>query len=49
MSYTKTLSSLEDVNMADALTELATLDFAHKASLSSLAKITKSSLMDFLR
>lgn len=49
MSYTQTLSGLEDVNMAEALTELSSLDFAHKAALSSLAKVTKSSLMDFLR
>ena len=49
MSYSTALAQLEDVDMAEALTELATLDFAHKAALSSLAKVTKISLMDFLR
>ena len=47
--YTETMSKLEDVDMAKALTDLSALDFAHKAALSSLAKITKTSLMDFLR
>lgn len=49
MVYTESLSKLEDVDMAQALTDLSALDFAHKAALSSLAKITKTSLMDFLR
>ena len=48
-AYTETMSKLEDVDMAKALTDLSALDFAHKAALSSLAKITKTSLMDFLR
>ncbi len=49
MVYSETMSKIEDVDMADALTDLAALDFAHKAALSSMAKITKSSLMDYLR
>jgi flagellar hook-associated protein 3 FlgL len=48
-AYTETMSKLEDVDMAKALTDLSALDFAHKAALSGLAKITKTSLMDFLR
>lgn len=49
LAYTEALSNLEDVNFAEAITELKTLDFAHKAALSSLAKITRTSLMDYLR
>ncbi len=48
-TYTENLSKIEDVDMAEALTDLSTLDFAHKAALSSLSKITKTTLMDFLR
>lgn len=49
LAYTEAISNLEDVNFAEAITELKSLDFAHKAALSSLAKLSKTSLMDFLR
>jgi len=49
LSYTETLSKVEDIDIAEAITELKQLEFAHTASLSALAKTTKTSLMDFLR
>lgn len=49
LSYTESLSKVEDIDIAEAITELKQLEFAHTASLSSLAKTTKTSLMDFLR
>lgn len=49
LRYTETLSQLEDVDYTEAITELKQLEFAQKAALSSLARITKTSLMDFLR
>ncbi|HOV15643.1 MAG TPA: flagellar hook-associated protein 3, partial [Spirochaetota bacterium] len=49
LSYTETLSKVEDIDIAEAITELKQLEFAHTASLSALAKTTKTSLIDFLR
>jgi flagellar hook-associated protein 3 FlgL len=37
------------VNMADAATDLRMLDFAHKASLQTSARILPVTLLDFLR
>jgi len=37
------------VNMTDAATDLKMLDFAHKASLQSAARIIPPTLLDFLR
>ena len=37
------------VNMIDAATDLAMMDFAHKAALQSAAKIIPPTLLDFLR
>ena len=47
--YMTALTNVEDINVADAITELSMLDFAHKAALSSLAKLSQTSLMDFIR
>ena len=47
LAYTDSLSKIEDIDLADAITNLKQLEFAHTASLSSLAKTTKTSLMDF--
>lgn len=49
LSYTESLSKVEDIDIAEAITQLNQLEFAHRASLSSLAKTSKTSLMDFLR
>jgi flagellar hook-associated protein 3 FlgL len=37
------------VNMIDAATDLKELDFAHKASLQTAARILPMTLLDFLR
>jgi flagellar hook-associated protein 3 FlgL len=37
------------VNMTDAATDLKMLDFAHKASLQTAARILPPTLLDFLR
>ncbi len=47
--YTEALTKTEDIDLAEAITELKALDFAHKAALSSLARLARTSLMDFLR
>jgi flagellar hook-associated protein 3 FlgL len=43
------LARVSSVNMADAATDLKMLDFAHKASLQTAARILPVSLLDFLR
>jgi flagellar hook-associated protein 3 FlgL len=48
-AYTESLAKLEDTDVAEALTNLSMLNFAHKVALSSLARISQTSLMDFLR
>ncbi|OHD17862.1 MAG: flagellar hook-associated protein 3 [Spirochaetes bacterium GWC1_27_15] len=48
-AYTESLTKVEDVDITDAITELKQLEFAQKASLSSLSRLTRTSLMDFLR
>lgn len=49
LNYTDSLAKTEDVDLAEAIMNLKNLEFAHKASLSSLARLTRTSLMDFLR
>jgi len=49
IAYTETLTKIEDVDIAEAITNLNMLEFAHKTALGSLARITKTTLMDFLR
>jgi len=49
IAYIETLTKIEDVDMADAITVLKNLEFEQKASLSSLARLSQPSLMDFLR
>jgi flagellar hook-associated protein 3 FlgL len=46
---TAALSREEGLDMADAATELAMMDFAHKAALQTAAKIIPPTLLDFLR
>lgn len=48
-SSTKRLSSLEDTNMAEAISEMAKADAAYRAALGAAGSITKMSLMDYLR
>ncbi|MDR1057929.1 MAG: flagellar hook-associated protein 3 [Treponema sp.] len=43
------LSREEGLNMADAATDLAMMDFAHRAALQTAAKIVPPTLLDFLR
>ena len=43
------LARESSVNMADAATDLRMLDFAHKASLQTAARILPATLLDFLR
>jgi flagellar hook-associated protein 3 FlgL len=38
-----------DIDMAEAITELKMLEFTHKASLQTAARILKPTLLDFLR
>ena len=47
--YTISLTEVEDINVADSITQLKLLEYAHKVALSSLAKMTQTSLMDFIR
>ena len=47
--YTISLTEAEDINVADSITEFRLLDYAHKVALSSLARMTQTSLMDFIR
>ncbi|MCG8571546.1 MAG: flagellar hook-associated protein 3 [Spirochaetes bacterium] len=49
MNFTESLGKIEDVDMAEAIMNLKNLEFAHKASLSSIARLSRTSLMDFLR
>jgi flagellar hook-associated protein 3 FlgL len=49
MSYTESLSKAEDVDFAEAIMNLKNLEFAHRASLSGIASMSKITLMDFLR
>ena len=46
---TSNLARVSSVNMADAATDLKMLDFAHKASLQTAARILPTTLLDFLR
>ncbi len=46
--YTEALTKSEDVDITEAITNLKMLDFAHKAALSTLARLNKTSLMDFI-
>lgn len=48
LAFTEALTKSEDVDMAEAISEMRMLDFAHRAALSSLAKLSKTSLMDFI-
>ncbi len=47
--YTEALSNASDVDMAESITNLKMLEFAHKAALSSMARISQPTLMDFIR
>ncbi len=46
---TISLTDVEDINVADAITELKLLEYAHRVALSSLARMSQTSLMDFIR
>jgi len=48
-SSVKRLSSLEDTNMAEALTGMAQADAAYRAALGAVNSVTRMSLMDYLR
>jgi len=43
------LSSLEDTNMADAITGMAQADAAYRAALGAVNSVSRMSLMDYLR
>jgi flagellar hook-associated protein 3 FlgL len=45
----KRLSSLEDTNMAEAITGMAQADAAYRAALGAVNSVTRMSLMDYLR
>ena len=45
----KRLSSLEDTNMAEAITGMAQADAAYRAALGAVSSVTRMSLMDYLR
>jgi len=47
--FTESLAKIEDVDVAETFSELKMLEFAQRASLSSLARLSQTSLMDFLR
>ncbi len=49
LSYTEILSKVEDVDISEAITDLKNLEIAHKASLASLARLSRASLLDYLR
>lgn len=48
-AYTISLTEVEDINVADAITELKLLEYGHRVALSSLARMSQTSLMDFIR
>jgi len=43
------LSSLEDTNLAEAITGMAQADAAYRAALGAVNAVTRMSLMDYLR
>ncbi len=47
--FTIGLSKANDIDVAESITELKMLEFAHKAALSSLARLSQPTLMDFMR
>jgi flagellar hook-associated protein 3 FlgL len=49
MMYTENLTKLEDVDIADAVTNLKQLEYAKEASLSSIARLNRVSLMDYMK
>jgi flagellar hook-associated protein 3 FlgL len=49
MAYNESLSKIEDADIAEAITNLKNLEVEQNASLSSLARLSQMSLMDFLR
>jgi flagellar hook-associated protein 3 FlgL len=46
---TKRLSSLEDTNMAEAITGMAQADAAYRAALGAVNSVSRMSLMDYLK
>lgn len=48
-SFIISLSAIEDIDIADSITQLKQLEYAHTVALSSLARLSQTSLMDFLR
>src|SRR5262245_52218796 len=48
-SSVKRLSSLEDTNMAEAITGMTQADAAYRAALGAVNSVTRMSLMDYLR
>ena len=48
-SSTKRLSTLEDTNMAEAITGMAQADAAYRAALGAANSVTRMSLMDYLQ
>ncbi len=49
IAYTETLTKIEDVDIAEAIANLNMLEYAHKTSLASMARLTRTTLLDFLR
>jgi flagellar hook-associated protein 3 FlgL len=48
-SGTERLSKLEDVNMAEAITDMQQADAAYKAALGAVGTVSRVSLMDYLK
>ncbi len=49
ISYTDSLSKIEDVDVTESISQLKLLEFAHRVGLSTLAQLSRVSLMDFMR
>ena len=48
-AYTIALTNVEDIDTVDAFNEFKLLDYAQRVALSSMAKLSQISLMDFIR
>jgi flagellar hook-associated protein 3 FlgL len=49
LSGTERLSKLEDVNMAEAITDMTQADAAYRASLGAVGTVSRVSLLDYLK
>jgi flagellar hook-associated protein 3 FlgL len=49
MSGTERLSKVEDLNMAEAITEMTQADAAYRASLGAVGAVSRVSLLDYLK